>query len=302
MRKKQKVKNVVDLWLKSQKYSVKESTYSHYYEIVYNHIIPLLGEYDIMKIDRNIIADFNNYLLKYGNKKANKGLSCKTIQDINVILKQLLSFTGNDVKFKNVKLSKRIVDILNKDEQSLLENYCINNLTSYTLGIIISLNTGMRIGEICALKWEDVDMKNRLIKVNHTILRIRDTEYTNKSKVIVTSPKTNTSLRTIPINKKLYDLLVMFCSENSNYVLTNSSKYIEPRNYSARYMTILRKLKIEQYNFHSLRHTFATRCVELGVDAKNLSEILGHTNVKTTMSLYVHPSLETQKEYLERLC
>lgn len=291
----------IKTWLKYQKYLVKESTYAHYVEMIQNHILPYFGNKFIGDITKSDIVEFNHLLLSEGNKKSKKPLSTKTVKDINTILKQILSFFDNDIKFKNPKITKKEVKTFTKEEQSILKEYCLVHLNSYTLGIIICLYTGLRLGEICSLKWEDIDLENKILHVNRTILRIKDADKKG-SKIVINTPKTESSSRKIPINKFLFSLLQPFQSESENYVLTNNKKFIEPRCYYRRYKTILKRLNLRDYTFHTLRHTFATTCTELGVDSKSLSELLGHSNIKTTLTLYVHPSLEVKKDYMDRLC
>lgn len=296
-----KINNGIKIWLKYQKYLVKESTYAHYVEIIQNHILPYFENKLISNISKNDVVDFNHMLLSEGNKITKQPLSSKTVKDINTVLKQILSFFDNDIKFKNPKIIKKEINTFNKEEQNLLKEYCLAHLDSYTLGIIICLYTGLRLGEICSLKWEDIDLENRILHVNRTILRIKDAE-NHGSKIVINTPKTDSSIRKIPINKFLFLLLQSFQSEDENYVLTSNKKFIEPRCYYRRYKTILKRLKLKNFTFHTLRHTFATTCTEIGVDSKSLSELLGHSNIKTTLSLYVHPSLEVKKDYMDRLC
>lgn len=301
-KRKRKFEECSEIWLCSQKYSVKESTLSHYYDIVRNHIVPVLGNMFIEKISVKDLVDFNNYLLEHGNRKNDSGLSPKTVRDIDVVLHQILKFNGIEIKVKGPKLVKKDITILDREEQKKIENYIYNHLNSYNVGIMISLNTGLRIGEVCALKWEDVDLVNEVIYVRKTILRVKDLNHPNKSKVIINGPKTEAGMRSVPINKRLVLLLKKLQSKPENFILTNSTRFIEPRNYYDRYRTILKKLKIENHNYHALRHTFATRCIEVGADSTSLSEVLGHLNIKTTLSLYVHPTFENKRKFLEKIC
>ncbi len=302
VKKIKKFSECAKIWLKEQRYAVKESTYAHYYDLIQNHINPYLGEMTIGKITKEDLIQFNNYLLEEGNLRTKKGLSPKTVNDIDIILKQILLFFGYDVKLKNPKVSKNKIQILEKYEQARLENYIMMNLNSYYLGIMICLYTGLRIGEVCALRWKDIDLKKRLIYINNTLIRITDVDNKNTSKLILGQPKTESSIRSIPINNKLYNLLAYSrSSKTERYVLTSKSKYIEPRNYYDRYKTLMKEVGLDHYNFHVLRHTFATRCIEVGIDAKSLSEILGHASIKTTMMLYVHPTMESKKIYLDKI-
>ena len=163
----------------------------------------------------------------------------------------------------------------------------------------------MRLGEICALKWEDINLSKKVIKVKKTIVRIQDVEGEKeaRTKIVIDNPKTENSKREIPMNKYLYSILKEYYEPNNGgrYLLTNSYKYIEPRTYYNRYKTIVERAEIGNYGFHALRHTFATRCIEIGMDPKTLSEILGHSDVKVTLSLYVHPSNKMKDRYMERL-
>lgn len=295
------LKNSANEWLLSEKYLLKESTYHIYYKIIRNHIIPLLGNKKINQITKKDIMDFNNKLCDYGNRKNGRGLNNKTVRDINSVLHLILKYEGIELQVKLPKIIKKEIDVIPFKELSILENYCINNLNSYTLGIIIAINTGIRLGELCALKWENIDLINGIIYINSTLQRIPSFNG-NKSKVIITSPKTCNSIREIPINNNLLKCLKKVKKNKDCFVLTNAIKPIEERGYYRRYKTILKHAKLKDYNFHVLRHTFATRCASVGIDAKSLSEVLGHSNVKTTLTLYVHPSLSIKRDYLNLLC
>lgn len=175
-----------------------------------------------------------------------------------------------------------------------------NNLCNQTLGILICICTGLRIGEICALKWEDVDLKTEVINIDHTIQRIYIST-AKKSKVIISSPKTESSRRKIPIASELMPLLQQFKSNSDFYVISGEKKYIEPRTYRKFFKKMLNILKISKLKFHSLRHTFATQAIENGIDYKTVSEILGHASIGITLNLYVHPDLKHKKECLNKI-
>lgn len=173
------------------------------------------------------------------------------------------------------------------------------------IGILISLFTGLRIGELCALTWENISIENENIHVNRTLQRIQivnaDEQSSSKTQIIITSPKSVCSIRTIPLPKSIISVLQKI-EVKEGYLLTgNIEKYVEPRSMQYHFKKVLSKCGIEIVNFHVLRHTFATRCIELGFDVKTLSELLGHSNVNITMSRYVHPSFELKKENMQRL-
>ena len=165
------------------------------------------------------------------------------------------------------------------------------------------MNTGLRIGEICALKWKDINLEKRIIYVQATLERIYD-ENLKKTKVIIDKPKTKNSVRQIPISNKLYSILKPLKKkyEEEDFFLTGKSeRYVEPRSYQYIYKRVLKKCKIQPHKFHCLRHSFASECINVGMDIKTLSEILGHANVNITLNIYVHSSYQTKKKYLEKI-
>lgn len=285
----------MDRWLQSIKFLVKSSTYAHYYSIVKNHIKPYLGNMEVRNIKPVTLEVFMN-------QKFEEGFSNKTIRDMIVVLKQILSYANISFKFRLPKLQKKDIKILTKKEQKILEKEILKRKDLSSYGVLLSLYTGLRIGEVCALKWNDIDLNKKVIHINHTMLRIMDTESHSKTRVMIEEPKTEHSKREIPICKFLYQILVEIKPINNNtYFLTGTKDYIEPRTYYNKYQKLLDNVGIKKYGFHSLRHTFATRCIEIGMDPKSLSEILGHSDVKVTLSLYVHPTNYLKSVYLEKL-
>lgn len=193
--------------------------------------------------------------------------------------------------------------ILTKREQNKITDYVLNNLSTRNIGILISLYSGIRIGELCALKWEDIDLKKGIIYIRKTIQRIyiKD-KYNNVSKIILTTPKTKNANREIPVNKNFLEILKKVKANKEDYILTGNKEYIEPRTYRKYFNKVLDKININHFNFHSLRHTFATNCISLGVDYKTVSELLGHANVNITLNLYVHPRLSQKKKCIDLIC
>ena len=295
-------------WLIEKKDYIKESTYANYSNNIFNHIIPKLGNYHLNQINHKIIQDFLLELSKNGRKDNTGGLSEKTIKDITIIVKGSIKKAINENKIKYIELSfnypkdskDKSIYILTKHEQNKITNYVLNNCTSKNIGLLISLYSGIRIGELCALQWKDVDFKNNKLTISKTIQRIYIKDKDNNiSKIIVSTPKTKNANREIPINKDFLEILKKLKSEKDNYILSNTSKYVEPRTYRKHFNKVLRELKIKQFNFHSLRHTFATNCISLGCDYKTVSELLGHANVNITLNLYVHPRYSQKKKCID---
>lgn len=298
-------------WLIEKKEYIKESTYANYSNSIFNHIIPKLGNYYLPDLNHKIIQDFLIELFKNGNKKGDGGLSEKTIKDITIIIKGSLKKAINEDKMKHIELTfnypksnneKRIY-VLTKQEQNKLKNYALENLSNKNIGILISLYSGIRIGELCALKWEDIDLKKGMLIINKTIQRIYVKDKNkNISKVIITTPKTRNANREIPINKNFLEIIKQLKGSKEDYILTGTNKFIEPRTYRKYFNKVLKQNKIKHFNFHSLRHTFATNCISLGIDYKTVSELLGHANVNITLNLYVHPRLSQKKKCIDLIC
>ena len=298
-------------WLIDKKEYIKESTYANYSNNIFNHIIPKLGNIYIQDLNHKTIQDFLLNLFKSGRKDGSGGLSEKTIKDITIIIKGSLRKAINEEKIRHFELTFNYpkdnkdskIYILSKHEQNKLTNYVLENLTNRNIGLLISLYSGLRIGELCALQWNDIDFKKNILSVNKTIQRvyIKDKD-NNISKVIITTPKTKNANREIPINKEFLELLKKLKTKGNDYIITGSSKYLEPRTYRKYFNKVLKQVKIKQFNFHSLRHTFATNCISLGVDYKTVSELLGHANVNITLNLYVHPRLSQKKKCIDMIC
>lgn len=198
---------------------------------------------------------------------------------------------------------KKDLRVLSLDEQKRLCNYLYSDLNGYNLGILLCLFTGMRIGEVCALTWNDISLSEKTIHISKTLQRIQNHNgETTKTRIVITSPKSTCSIRIIPIPENLVTLLVRYQTVSTGFFMTNSEcKFIEPRTMQNHFKAVLKECSIAPANYHALRHTFATRCIELGFDIKSLSEILGHASVNITMNRYVHPTLTLKKENMDRL-
>ena len=294
---------VANLWQQEKKQYVKVSTYSAYHLLLMNHLIPEFGD----KVDIQE-KDVQEYVLK----ELRKGLSEKTIKDILIVLKMILKFGVKhgyfeyrqiDIKFPTTH-DKKQIEVLTRENQRKLMDYLKDNFTFKNIGIFICLSTGLRIGELCALRWSDIDVEEGVIKVRHTIQRIYFTEGENNyTKLMIDTPKTKESMREIPLSSDLLKIIKSISKVvNDNYfVLTNEDTPTEPRTYRNYYKRILKKLDIPYIKFHGLRHSFATRCIESNNDYKTVSVILGHSNITTTLNLYVHPNKEQKKKCINRM-
>ncbi len=296
-----KFKKLTQDWLLYKKHMVKESTYLNY-----NYMINLYLNKRFGNKRLNYFLEYN--INEFVDKLENDNLSNKTIRDIILLLKSILKYAERkyNVNFKLELISipiskKRETKIFSEKEIKKIEDACEKSNDVRCIGILIAIYTGMRIGEICALKWSNIDFNKKLINVEETLQRVYLEK--SKTKIIITPPKTKTSERKIPIPTALYDKLKERSElySKKTYVITGEEKYIEPRTFQHTYKKVLETSKVKYRNFHCLRHTFATRCIKVGMDIKSLSEVLGHSNVNITLNRYVHSSYETKKRFLERL-
>lgn len=295
-------------WLVDIKMRVKESTYTRYVRIVNVYLNPNIGEMHCNKIDADILNHLIQHLSNEGGCKK-QGLSAKTVSDIFCVLKAILRFGKQQgypcCSFQGLYPPQKLrkpTEIVSKQHLVRIEEALKNSTDLTSLGILFTLYTGVRIGELCGLRWEDIDLESQTVTIKRTIERIANlSPGGKKTKVIISEPKTENSIRIIPLPTFLVNRLKAHISPSSCYFLTGSETYIEPHRYYMRYKSWMKKIGLDTYTFHALRHTFATRCVEIGFDTKSLSEILGHANVSTTLAVYVHPTLEQKRVQIEQL-
>lgn len=290
----------INLWLLYEKKIIKESSLARYKLLINKYIKPVLGNYKLYKLNQNVVNDFIDNKLE----KINNNLSRNMIHDIATLVKQILKFNNIDIQIKIPSKVQPKINIFTENERIKIENNALiyDNLKSF--GILLSLYMGLRIGEICALQNKNFDLENRVLKIENTLIRIQQNSNNGKkTKIILSKPKSESSLRIIPIPSKLFSFIQNYIFQNNeeNFFLTNSPKFIEPRSYYNYYLKCLKKWNIRKHKFHDLRHTFATYSIEKGFEPKVLSEILGHSNINTTFNLYVHPSIETKRKYMDCL-
>jgi integrase len=303
MQTQKTISKIIDLWKADKKQYVKKSSFSAYMLLIENHLLPVFGAK--CSIEE---SDVQTFVLQ----KLAEGLSQKTIKDILIVLKMVLKFGAKnklieynpfEIQFPTER-EKQSIEVLSRANQKRIMNYVQENFTFRNLGVYICLSTGIRIGEICALTWNDIDTENGIIYVRKTIQRIYIIENGSRhTELLLDTPKTKNSIREIPMTKNLLQLLKPLKKiVNSNFfVLTNDAKATEPRTYRNYYKKMLESLNIPELKFHGLRHSFATRCIESNCDYKTVSVILGHSNISTTLNLYVHPNLEQKKKCIEQM-
>ena len=303
MVKEKNISQIAGLWQEEKKQFVKKSTYAAYSLIVETHLLPAFGNLTLVTE-----KDVQEFVLS----KLESGLSQKTIKDMLIVLRMILKFGAKkqygtylpfDVIFPTER-EHQDLEVLSVANQRKIINYVRENFTFRNLGIFICLSTGIRIGEVCALTWDDIDTDNGIIHIRKTIQRIYINDNgTKKTELLIDTPKTATSMRDIPMIKDLYDLLkpLKKVVRNDYYVLTNDAMPTEPRTYRNYYKKLLNTLNIPPIKFHGLRHSFATRCIESKCDYKTVSVILGHSDISTTLNLYVHPNYDQKKKCIDKM-
>lgn len=295
------IKDITYEWLLSIKSQIKPSSYIKYENICKNHIIKNLGNISIYNINSATIQKFTIFLKENGRIDGGK-LSDKTINDILIILSLIFKYaeeqhSANLPHIKGVRQEKKEARVLSNEEQKRLCAYCLNETDSYKFSILLALYTGIRIGELCALKWQDIT--DTYIIIDKTMQRLKTDN--GDTHIFVTSPKSDCSKRIIPLPEFLKETINKM-RKNGGYILaTARSPYCEPRTMQHRFKETVEFLNMEGVTFHTLRHTFATRCVEAGFDIKTLSEILGHSDVKVTLNRYVHSSFELKQKNMQKL-
>lgn len=273
-------------WLVISRNRVKESTYVKYRTVVYKHIKPYFDALPIERTSTLAIEEFSNGLLR-------SGLSAKTVKDILTVLRAILKYCKKEagerigeVEVIYPKEKKKEMRVLSPDEQKRLIAYLLTDMDNVKFGILLALLTGMRIGEVCALRWRDVSLDERIIRITSTMQRLQalDEEEEAKTRVIVDDAKSEASKRTIPLTDYALALCRRMMGEEDAYILSGEVlRYVEPRALQYRFKRYTEACDLEGVHFHSLRHTFATRCVEVGFEIKSLSEILGHSSSKVTL-------------------
>ncbi len=303
--------DVLDAWLQSARINIKESTYARYSYIIDSHIRTVLGKYPISKISTQMVEGFVEQKLKSGRLCDGGSLSPKTVTDMLTIVKSTIDYARYNNLYVICNLSKLSVKkqdkemrVLSKTEQSSLTKLLLNEMNLCKFGVLLSLYTGIRIGELCALQWEDISIELATLRIRKTMQRIRESNInaTKKTKIIITAPKSKCSIREIPLSAFMMEYIKLFEGHPKAYILTGDrNKFVEPRTMQNNFKKYIDECEILNANFHCLRHTFATRCVEVGFEIKSLSEILGHSSVNITLNKYVHSSFDLKIDNMNKL-
>ena len=294
---------IVVLWQADKKQYVKRSTYYAYSLMIQNHLLPAFSQ----------VGDVTEeFVQEFVLSKLNQGLSQKSVKDMLIVLKMILRFASKhgymphhdiDVKFPTL-CQRHELEVLTRSNQRRILDYVRSNFTFMNLGIYICLCAGLRIGELCALVWDDIDVDSGVIRISKTIQRIYVVDGPDRhTELSIDAPKSRNSIREIPIPKDLLRMLkpLKRIVNGSFFVLTNLPQPTEPRTYRNYYKRLMKQLGMPDLKFHGLRHSFATRCIESRCDYKTVSVLLGHSNISTTLNLYVHPNMDQKRKCVEQM-
>lgn len=293
------VNELVEEWLFINKARLKLSTYQRYCGYWNNHIKNAVGDLRLLYASPVVIRQYSTGLLK-------KGLSEQTSNSVLIFLHSVMKYGHAQYRlplpeFKYLRVEQKEMRVLSLEEQRRLAEYLKKDMDIYKFGVLLTLYTGLRVGELCALRWSDV--QDNCIFVKQTIQRLQK-EDGKGTRLIIGAPKTRKSIRTVPLLSSLDGYIKHFkdAGEKQEYLLgTPWTPITEPRMMQYKFKKYMKELKIEGATIHSLRHTFATRAIEAGMDVKSLSELLGHSNIQTTLNRYVHSSLSHKKANMEKL-
>lgn len=302
--------DILDNWLRSKKLSVKESSYGKYRYTVNHYIRPRLGSCNICNLTTATVESYIEELLSCGGKNG-QGLSPKTVQDILTIVKDAVSFgmaqgASLPCKLDRLYVRQKAIEmrVFTPEEQRKLTTFLLHDVNENKLCILLCLYTGLRIGEVCALRWDCIDLDKKILQVKATVQRVYNLEPGGGAitKMLYSEPKSKCSIRDIPLPEQILPVIKQFQKGSSVFILSGGADHCpDPRGLQYWFKKYLSQCGVADANFHALRHTFATRCVENGFELKSLSEILGHTNVNITLNRYVHSSFALKRENMNRM-
>ena len=289
------------MWLADKQQYVKMSTYCAYSLLLSNHLKPVFAK------EQDVTEEL---VQAFVLGKLQQGLSRNSVKDMLMVLKMVLKYAAKhgympwrqiDINFPTERRQNKVKTLTRADQRRLMDHIQAN-FSFMNLGIYICLSAGLRIGELCALTWDDLDTDAGVVRISKTLQRIYMNEKC-RTEVIIGTPKSRNSIREIPLAKELQRLIkpLKKVVNGKFYILTNSLSPTEPRSYRNYYRRIMHQLDLPQLKFHSLRHSFATRCIESKCDYKTVSVLLGHSSISTTLNLYVHPNLDQKKKCIERM-
>lgn len=296
------VGELMEIWLRDKRQGWKESTYACYKQLIARHISGSIADRQAESFDS---LSFRRYLDSIRKKSDGSKISAAYLNSIGTVIRQAFSYVAAEYQYKLPLLSgkqiketeKRTELPADKDIEKLLQYLYANTEDSTCLGILLAYYTGIRIGELCALTWGDIDFDEGVLKISKNMQRIKDFDQArSETSIKIQTPKTATSKRRIPLPEVLFSLLKEKRQSAGQYLIEGKRcAFAETRTVQYRFAAILKKCGIAHFKFHMLRHYFASLCIRRGCDVKSLSEILGHSNIQITLNLYVHSTMQQKR-------
>lgn len=297
-------RDIANEWFNEHSKYIKESSSSTYRSIL-NRMLPYFGDYV------NITEDDAQ---EYIHARLSSGCSVKAVQDDMIVIKMILKFGGKrkwcdapidwKLQYPTRKKDSKLLEVFSDKDYEKFIKFLMEDFNFQNLGLLIVAQSGIRIGEMCGLRWGDIDVVEKIFRVERTVERIycpSDDETKPRTKITIGSTKTLSSNREIPLTRDVLHFvrpLIKVCNPN-NYILSNSPNPVEPRTYRNYYYGVLEKLGIPKIKFHGIRHTFATGLISSKCDVKTVSCILGHSNISTTLNTYVHPDAQQKRDAID---
>lgn len=296
-------------WLFSNQIRLKGATEAKYINVIESHILPALGGVKLSALNSSTINSFLENQLNHGGIKNGEPLSPSYVKTMAVIIEAAINYGVMEglcnplrTPINKPSIPKKDLVILSRIAEVSLTEILICDSSRVAIGTLVALQAGLRIGEVCALRWCDVDFDNNVIHIRHTISRVPSPNSEQKTMLILDTPKTASSLRDVPMPSSLRRvLMIAYQNRTSEYVVSDNHSFVGTRTFDYQYRQLLKKNNIQIFSFHTLRHTYATRCAEHGMDAKTLSRLLGHSSSNTSLNIYVHPSLDIAMKYVEQI-
>jgi len=309
---KKTFREVLYLWLENNRIKLKPQTYANYYYMIETHLVPCVDAMKICDVDSQFINAFLLQKSVNGRLDGKGALSPSYVKKIAFIMNASLEYASKQNLCTHIRgeiatppKRKRELEVLTLPEQTKMDFFLNDTFDDRDIGILLSLYTGLRIGEVCGLMCTDFNFETQTFHVRHTVERIKNVDARvgeNKTILVLCDAKTLSSDRIVPIPPILIPRLKQIISKGNMFLLEGGTyEYTDPRSYQYYFSRRLREGNLRKINYHALRHTFATRCIEAGMDIKSLSEILGHASVNITLNTYVHSSIEHKRNQIEKM-
>lgn len=295
------VNELLALW-QAENSQIKATSRERYRALIELHIQPELGARKVRELNEEVLDAFVRKKLKSGRLDGRGGLAPKTVRDICIVMKSALKLAKRKYRYSGdgginaPAIRQKQVEVFSQLESQRITAAVLKKLDRSSLGYLLCLETGLRLGEVCALRWSDIDLAEGVLRVQRTVYRIN---YGKRTELVLQTPKSENSVRAIPLTAKMLSVLRQMKDKKDCCLLTGTERPLEPRTMQYRFRRFLERNNLPLRNYHVLRHSFATRCIEGGMDIKSLSEILGHANVQTTLQMYVHPSMASKRAAME---